>query len=58
MVWNPFSPDGQWILSVGPELEIWPRDPLTEAIGRVPRTLSDVEKRRFSLDLVAEGANK
>ncbi len=57
-VWNPFSPDGQWILSSRLHLEMWPRDPLKEVLKQVPRPLTDAEKRRFSVDLIAEGANK
>lgn len=57
-VWNPFSPDGQWILSAWQHLEMWPRDPLKEALKQVPRQLSDVERQRFQVDLVKNGSNK
>jgi WD40 repeat protein len=58
ITWNPFSPDGQWIVSVWPEVETWPRDPLKEALRQAPRPLSEVEKRRFSVDLIAEGSGR
>jgi len=58
IVWNPFSPDGQWILSSWLHLEMWPRDPLKEALKQVPRPLSHVEKQQFSIDLINNGSNK
>jgi WD40 repeat protein len=54
LAWNPFSPDGQWILSAHPQLGKWPRDPLKEALNQVPRPLTDAEKQRFSVNLIAE----
>lgn len=58
IVWNPFSPDGQWILSAWLHLEMWPRVPLKEALKQVPRPLSDVERQRFSIDLINNGSKK
>lgn len=58
IVWNPFSPDGQWILSAWLHLEMLPRVPLKEALKQVPRPLSDVERQRFSIDLINNGSKK
>ena len=56
--WNPFSPDGEWILSARPNLEKWPRDPLKEALKQVPRPLTDAENKQFSVNLILDGSGK
>lgn len=52
--WNPFSPDGQWILGSSQSLTKWPRNPLIEAIKRTPRPFTEDEKKRFSINLLSE----
>ena len=47
--WKPFSPDGRWIVSATPQLRKWPRNPLLYSRSRVPRPLTDLEKRQFTI---------
>ncbi len=47
--WKPFSPDGRWIVSATPQLRKWPRNPLLYSRSRVPRPLTDSEKRQFTI---------
>ena len=53
--WKPFSADGKWIFSVDETLQKWPCDPLTEAIRRTPRPMTESEIARFSVNLLVRG---
>ena len=54
--WKPFSPDGDWIYSATHSLQKWPRNPLIEAIRRIPRPLTEDETKRFSVNLLSTTA--
>jgi WD40 repeat protein/serine/threonine protein kinase len=47
--WQPFSPDGKWILSTTPALKKSPRVPLEEARQQTLRPLSDSERKQYSV---------
>jgi len=48
--WQPFSPDGKWILSTTPALKKSPRVPLSEDRLQTLRPLSDSERKQYSVD--------
>ncbi|MCA9059657.1 MAG: hypothetical protein KDA85_14215, partial [Planctomycetaceae bacterium] len=52
--WNPFSPDGQWLITDAGQLRKWPRNPLQEALKQAPRPLSPKEVRQFDVNLLDE----
>lgn len=52
--WNPFSPDGRQLVALGSQIELWPVDVRAAAAVRVPRALSDEERRQFQVDLARD----
>ena len=52
--WNPFSPDGDWIISATETIKKWPRNPMIEAIKRIPRPLTEQETKRFAVNLLSK----
>src|SRR5262249_17995953 len=46
-----FSPDGQWIITIAgnSQARLWPLDPLAEAVRRLPRALTPVERQQYEV---------